>query len=168
MKARVHQGATRAPKSGAPESARRMAAADDGPSAINPDEVKNAMEKNGIGNGKTGTLPPKDEKKALASLPAATREAVLKGPKPKKAKKPKLVTPDLPEMPKPDGVGKAADRMKDAIEACVEAVEEKGEAESALIKALKAAKRTSIQVGGYKFQYKHTGPTDKITVQKAK
>ncbi len=165
MPPKVKSYKPRAPRAGAPESARRAAAADGGPSSVNPDEIKNAMEKNGIGNGKTGTLPPPDEAKAIASLPPATRAQVLKGPKPKKQK---LDTPELPNMPKPDSVGKSADRMKDAIEAVVAAVEEKGEAEAALIKALKKAKRTSIQVGGYKFQYKHTGPTDKITVQKAK
>lgn len=155
---------SRKPRSGAPESARRAAAADGGPIA-NAEEIKNAMEKNGVGNGKTGTLPPPDERKALESLPPATQEQILKGPKPKK---PKAKEQDLPNMPAPDGVGKAADRMKLAIEACSEAIEEKGEAEAALIKALKKARRTAIQVAGYKFQYKHTGPSDKILVQKAK
>lgn len=87
-------------------------------------------------------------------------------PKKKKAKPVQMEATAL--IPKLDGVGKAANRMAEAIKLCDEAAEEKGEAESNLIAALRRAKRTSIKVSGYGFNLSHIGPKDKIVVQKPK
>lgn len=96
-----------------------------------------------------------------------TEQAEVKPKRTRKLKKP--VQPTLPGTEvKLDGVGKAANRMAEAIKACDDASEEKGEAESALIAALKRSKRTSIKVLGYAFNLSHIGPKDKITVQKPK
>ena len=77
-------------------------------------------------------------------------------------------TEELPNMPKPDGVGTAAQRFRTAIEKVDAAVEEKGEAMAALFRALVKAKRASIQIDGYKFEWVHVGPKDTIKVQKPK
>ena len=75
---------------------------------------------------------------------------------------------ELEGMPERDGVGKAGKRYKDAVEALDAAQNEKGEAMQSLINALKKARRTSVQVEGYHFQYKHNGPSDKILTKKPK
>ena len=71
-------------------------------------------------------------------------------------------------MPKPDGVGTAAQNFRTTIEKIDALVEEKGEREMALFKALRRAKRASIQIDGYKFDIQHTDPKDKIKVTKPK
>ena len=134
-------------RKGAPESAAVAGAAAD---------IKDAIERNQIGQG---------EKPTIAEKGPAKPKDVLEGPKPK-PKRPEQ--PELNGMPKLDGVGKAARRMKDALLALQDATDEKGQAEDALLKALKKTRRTSIQCDGFKFQFSHIGPKDKITVQKPK
>lgn len=75
---------------------------------------------------------------------------------------------ELPNMPKPDAVGTAAQRFRTSLEKLDAAQEEKGEASEALFKSLVRAKRTSIQIDGYKFERVHTGPKDSIKVQRPK
>ncbi len=77
-------------------------------------------------------------------------------------------TDELPGMPKPDGVGLAAQNFRTTIEKIDTLIEEKGENEMALFKALKKARRASIQIDGYKFDIQHTGPKDKIKITKPK
>lgn len=80
---------------------------------------------------------------------------------------PKQIQVEIPgAIPAPDGVGKAANKFREIIGNIEELTEEKGKAESALLSALKRAKRTSIKVEGYVFLLSHIGPKDKITVQK--
>jgi hypothetical protein len=71
-------------------------------------------------------------------------------------------------IPPLDGVGRAAQRMVKAVRACDEAAEEKGEAESNLIRALRKSKRTSFKCEGVNLLLSHVGPKDKITIQKPK
>lgn len=71
-------------------------------------------------------------------------------------------------MPQPDGLGVAAQNFAATLQKIGELTEEKGERMMALFKALKKAKRSSIQVSGYKFEVSHTGPKDGIKVQKLK
>ena len=137
---------TKQRRNGAPASAAAAGAAA---------EIKDSLERNQISQGEKPTLP---------KGPAKPKD-VLEGPKPK-SKRPQQQ--ELNGMPTLDGVGKAARRMKDAIIALQDATDEKGEAEDALLKALKKARRTAIQCDGFKFQFNHIGPKDKITVQKQK
>ena len=67
-----------------------------------------------------------------------------------------------------DGVGKAARKYLEAIEAHEGTGKHRGETEANLIRALRKAKRTSIQIEGWKFNHNHTGPKDSIKVQKPK
>ena len=81
----------------------------------------------------------------------------------------KLKQVEAPALVPPlDGVGKAANLFSSIIKKLAELSEEKGDAESKLIAALKRAKRTSIKVDGYAFFLNHKGPVDKIQVQKPK
>lgn len=100
--------------------------------------------------------------------PNTTEEPKAKEPTKGKRKSKKLEQTELNAMPERDGVGKAGKRFKDAVEELDRAMAEKGEAMDALIRALKSAKRTSIQVEGYHFQYKHNGPSDRILTKKPK
>jgi hypothetical protein len=75
---------------------------------------------------------------------------------------------DLPNMPKPDGVGIAAQNFRTAIEKLEAAQEGKGEAADDLFKAMVKAKSYVIQINGYKFERVHTGPKDSIKVVKPK
>lgn len=159
----------RKPRSGAPESARRAAAADDGPGHVSADDIKNAMERNGVGNGKSGTLPPPDAHKALESLPSATQDQILKGPKPKaKTKKAKANQDLLPGMPTPDGVAKCADAFREIIEGIADLTEQKADAEAKLIKSLQDHKRKGIQVAGYNFDLNVRTAKVSIKVHKPK
>jgi len=79
-----------------------------------------------------------------------------------------MKTEQLPNMPPPDAVGTAAQKFRTALEKLEAAQEEKGETSAALFKSLVKAKRTSIQIDGYKFERIHTGPKDSIKVQKPK
>lgn len=81
---------------------------------------------------------------------------------------PKDTTGELPNMPKLDGVGTAAQNYQTALEELVAAQEKKGTAGALLHKALVKAKRASIQINGYKFERIHTGPKDSIKVTKPK
>lgn len=89
-----------------------------------------------------------------------------------KAEKPKSTRPVQMEapalVPKLDGVGKAGKRLAKAIRAVEDATEEKGKAEQEMITQLQKAERKSYQTMGFKFNLSHTGPKDKITVQKPK
>lgn len=77
-------------------------------------------------------------------------------------------TPELKGMPAPDGVGLAAQNFRTSLERLEEAQNVKGECMDALIKSLTRAKRSSIQIDGYKFERQHTGPKDSIKVTKPK
>lgn len=77
-------------------------------------------------------------------------------------------TQALPGMPAPDKVGTCAQAFRTALEKLEAAQEEKGETMMALYRALVSAKRTSIQIDGYKFERFHVGPKDVIKVQKPK
>lgn len=132
-------------KSGAPQSVLAAGAAE---------SIKDSIEKNSVGQGERPTLPP------------ATKKDVAPD-KPKPLAKAKPVQPTLLEV-KMDGVGKAAKRMKEALEALEIAQDEKGAASENLQKSLKKSKRTSTSYDGYQFQLKHVGPKDTITIQKPK
>lgn len=116
------------------------------------ESIKDTIEKNSVGKGEKPTLPP------------ATKKDVAPD-EPKPLKKP--TQPVLLEV-KMDGVGKAAKRVKNAIEALDIAQDEKGAAFENLQKVLKKSKRTSTSYDGYKFNLKHIGPQDTIQVQKPK
>lgn len=77
-------------------------------------------------------------------------------------------TAELPNMPEPDKVGVCAQNFRTSLEKLEAAQMDKGEAMAALLKALTNAKRSSIQIDGYKFERVHTGPKDSIKVQKPK
>ncbi len=76
--------------------------------------------------------------------------------------------PELPNMPKPDRVGTVAQNFRTCLEKQEAIVEEKGELMLALVKAMRNAKRASIQIDGYRFEVLHTGPKDGIKVTKPK
>lgn len=116
--------------------------------------IKDNIEKNSVGKGEKPTLPP-----------ATAKDVAPDNPKPLAKKKP--IQPVLLEV-KMDGVGKAAKRMKEALEALEIAQDEKGAASENLQKSLKKSKRTSTSYDGYQFQLKHVGPKDTITIQKPK
>jgi len=80
----------------------------------------------------------------------------------------KTEQPELNNMPAPDKVGVCATNFRTCLERVQEATEAKGEAMMALIKSMRSAKRTSIQVDGYRFEVNHTGPKDSIKVTKPK
>ena len=113
--------------------------------------IKDNIEKNSVGKGEKPTLPP-----------ATAKDVAPDNPKPLAKKKP--IQPVLLEV-KMDGVGKAAKRVKNAIEALDIAQDEKGAAFENLQKVLKKSKRTSTSYDGYKFNLKHIGPQDTIQVQ---
>lgn len=85
--------------------------------------------------------------------------------KPTPLKKP--VQPTLLEV-KMDGVGKAAKRMRDALEALEVAQDEKGAASENLQKSLKRAKRLGTSYDGYHFSLKKVAAKETIAVQKPK
>lgn len=119
--------------------------------------IKDNIEKNSVGKGEKPTLPP-----------ATAKDVAPDNPKPLAKKKPiQSIQPVLLEV-KMDGVGKAAKRMKEALEALDLAQDEKGAASENLQKSLKKSKRTSTSYDGYQFQLKHVGPKDTITIQKPK
>lgn len=93
---------------------------------------------------------------------------VVKGVKFKSQRGKPVQTEASALIPELDGVGKAANRFAAVIKSLAELSEEKGDAESKLIAALRRAKRTSIKVEGYAFFLNHKGPVDKIQVQKPK
>ncbi len=71
-------------------------------------------------------------------------------------------------MPKSDRVGTIAQNFRTCLEKQDAIIEEKGEIMLSLVKALRSAKRSSIQIDGYKFEVQHTGPKDGIKVTKPK
>jgi hypothetical protein len=71
-------------------------------------------------------------------------------------------------IPKLDAVGRAAKKMTEAIKNVAEWTEAKGNAEGGLIKAMKKARRTSINCEGFSLFLDHKGPVDKIKIQKPK
>jgi hypothetical protein len=71
-------------------------------------------------------------------------------------------------MPKPDGVGTAAQRLRTAIEKLDACKDEKDEAVENLMKSLVDAKRRDISIDGYKFEMRHEGPKDTIKIVKPK
>ena len=83
-------------------------------------------------------------------------------------RKPDTKTTELPHMPKPDAVGTAAQRFRTSIEKLDAAHAEKGEAMENLFKSLVRAKRSSIQLDGFKFERFTPGPKDTIKVTKPK
>lgn len=105
----------------------------------------------------------------------APAQVDLKGKGGRKAKPEKAVGKKRPEqlespalVPAMDGVGKAAKRLVEAIRNVEDAIDERGEAETGLLMALRKAKRQAIQVLGYKLQIDHKAAVDKIKVQKPK
>lgn len=159
----------RRPRSGAPNSARL---AQDKADALQPlnqalaNDMKDSIEKNGVGKGEGPTLPPPSP----AARASATAAQVAKGPKSGIKKPAKLRESELPM----DGLdvktplGKAANDYADAIEALATAEDTKKTALLELIEAMKAEKRQRIKVRGYEFSYKHSPAKDSIAVKKAK
>lgn len=81
---------------------------------------------------------------------------------------PRIKQAELTNMPAPDKVGTIAQNFRTIIQRIKDAAEEKGEQEALLIKALRSAKRSSIQIDGFKFEVFHAGPKDSIKVTKPK
>lgn len=107
--------------------------------------------------------PPVIVKGALKEKPAKKGQPAKDSPKQKR-----VGQSDLPGMPKPSGPGRIAREYLDVLEEIEKKTTEKGDLMQSLINSIKKAKRTSVQVDGYKFNLKHRGPEDKITVQKPK
>lgn len=137
-------------------------------------ELKDKMEGNGVAQGEKPATPPPETPAGAPTRKERRRKASEK-PKPSDIPKQGRTgrkSPPQPDLPgvevKLDGVGKAARRFLEALDAVEKASTEKGESSAALISALKRSKRTSIQVEGYKFEYHHVGPKDTIKVVKPK
>lgn len=116
---------------------------------------------------------PKVSKKKAAEIQDAIQRGQVGAPQPEQpetdaSKKLKLRQAELANMPKPDKVGKAAEHFRDAVREADDAHEAKGEAADNLIRAMKSAKRYTLQIDGYKFELHHTGAKDTIKIIKPK
>lgn len=123
--------------------------------AVDASSLKDTIQENQVGKGEKATKPK-----------VTTREALGDG-KPKLTKR--LIQPEIPGAAvKQDRIGIAAEKAVDAIEEFDAAADNKGSVIADLIKAMKKAKRATIQVRGYTFAYTHQGPKDSISVKKPK
>lgn len=148
-------------KAGAPQSIAAAGAAE---------KIKDSIESNSIGQGENGTTSTSTP--AGAPTRAERRRKANEKPKPKDIPKQGRLgrkgQEDLPGMPKPDAVGRAARayvQANDDLETAKDAVVSTARA---AIVALKKAGRREITVDGCTIKYIHKEAVDRLTIKRPK